>query len=48
MDGSAYIGKEEWEFLLDDYGWSVVSLRDKRYDAIFHLVTAAIGYDFIA
>eukprot|EP01080_Neovahlkampfia_damariscottae_P006902 gene6902-11064_t len=43
MDGSAYINKEEWEFLLDDYGWSTVSLRDKRYDAIFHLVTAAIG-----
>lgn len=43
MDGSAYVKKEVWEMLLDDYGWSTVSLRDKRYDAVIHMVTAAIG-----
>lgn len=43
MDGSAYIKKDVWEMLLDDYGWSSVQLRDKRYDAVIHMVTAAIG-----
>eukprot|EP01124_Arcella_intermedia_P017994 TRINITY_DN24970_c0_g1_i1.p1 TRINITY_DN24970_c0_g1~~TRINITY_DN24970_c0_g1_i1.p1 ORF type:complete len:503 (+),score=122.43 TRINITY_DN24970_c0_g1_i1:58-1566(+) len=43
MDTQAYLKKEDWEVLLDEYGWNVVDLRDKRYDAIIHLVTAAIG-----
>jgi predicted ATPase len=43
MDGSAYIKREVFEMLLDDYGWSTVHLRDKRYDAVIHMVTAAIG-----
>jgi len=29
--------------MLDDTNWSLVELRDRRYDAIIHLVTAAIG-----
>jgi hypothetical protein len=29
MDCSAYMTKEQWETLLDDYGWSQVALRDR-------------------
>ena len=43
MDGPAYIPNEIWQTVLDQYNWSHVSLRDKRYDAIIHLVTAAEG-----
>jgi len=28
---------------LDEYGWNLMNLRDRRYDAVLHLVTAAIG-----
>lgn len=34
---------EEWQRVLDASGFSVVYLRDKRYDCILHLVTAADG-----
>jgi len=43
MDGSAYIKKEIWQALLDETGWSTVQLRDRRYEAVIHLVTAADG-----
>eukprot|EP00735_Rhodelphis_limneticus_P009854 TRINITY_DN2884_c0_g1::TRINITY_DN2884_c0_g1_i1::g.5185::m.5185 TRINITY_DN2884_c0_g1::TRINITY_DN2884_c0_g1_i1::g.5185 ORF type:complete len:456 (-),score=136.99,sp/Q7K556/TTD14_DROME/38.27/3e-89,AAA_28/PF13521.1/1.9e-25,AAA_17/PF13207.1/0.0014,NTPase_1/PF03266.10/0.024,NTPase_1/PF03266.10/7.9e+02,Thymidylate_kin/PF02223.12/0.022,ArgK/PF03308.11/0.053,AAA_18/PF13238.1/0.12,AAA_19/PF13245.1/0.33 TRINITY_DN2884_c0_g1_i1:270-1637(-) len=43
MDGSAYMDKSEWQALLDENGWTTVNLRDKRYDAVLHLVTAANG-----
>lgn len=43
MDGSAYIGKEQWEALTNRIGADSVSLRDARYHAVFHLVTAAKG-----
>lgn len=43
MDVSAYLATEDWKLLLDMEGWNVVNLRDHRYDAVFHLVTAAIG-----
>jgi len=43
MDTSAYIDKERWEILLDEYNWNIVDLRDRRYDAVIHMVTAAIG-----
>lgn len=43
MDGSAYIPKEIWQALLDETGWSTVQLRDRRYEAVIHLVTAAQG-----
>eukprot|EP01015_Nassula_variabilis_P029835 TRINITY_DN6472_c0_g1_i2.p1 TRINITY_DN6472_c0_g1~~TRINITY_DN6472_c0_g1_i2.p1 ORF type:complete len:245 (+),score=51.05 TRINITY_DN6472_c0_g1_i2:66-800(+) len=29
--------------ILDEQGWSAVNLRDKRYDAVLHMVTAAEG-----
>eukprot|EP00347_Sterkiella_histriomuscorum_P006587 403352200 len=43
MDGSAYVSKEQWDAVLDEMGWSPVQLRDKRYDIVLHLVTAADG-----
>jgi CYTH domain-containing protein/predicted ATPase len=43
MDCSAYLSPEAWSALLDEHNWSVVSLRDRRYEAIIHLVTAAAG-----
>lgn len=43
MDGSAYISTELWQALLDERGWTAVHLRDRRYEAIVHMVTAAAG-----
>lgn len=43
MDPMAYMSVDQWQVLLDESNWNLVELRDKRYDAIIHLVTAAIG-----
>src|SRR5580704_3700056 len=43
MDGSAYLEPEQWRTLLERGGWNVAGLRDDRYDAVIHLVTAADG-----
>lgn len=43
MDGSAYVDKNQWKGLLDEMGVTNVQLRDHRYDAVLHLVTAADG-----
>ena len=43
MDSRAYIGHEKWHILLQKENWTVQQLRDQRYDAVFHLVTTAIG-----
>ena len=43
MDGKAYIQDEGWQALLYENGYNMVNLRDKRYDAVIHLVTAADG-----
>eukprot|EP00004_Rigifila_ramosa_P010763 TRINITY_DN2278_c0_g1_i2.p1 TRINITY_DN2278_c0_g1~~TRINITY_DN2278_c0_g1_i2.p1 ORF type:complete len:454 (-),score=106.20 TRINITY_DN2278_c0_g1_i2:6-1367(-) len=43
MDGKAYCTREMWDLILEECGHSVVSLRDKRYDAVIHLTTAAKG-----
>ena len=32
-----------WQVLLDENGFNIVNLRDKRYDAVVHMVTAAEG-----
>lgn len=45
MDGKAYMKPEGWQVLLDENGFNIVNLRDKRYDAVIHLVTAADGAD---
>ena len=43
LDGSAYVSSENWQALLDDMGCNTVMLRDNRYDAVMHMVTAADG-----
>ena len=43
MDGSAYVSRSQWQALMDDLGVSTVQIRDNRYDAIIHLMTAAFG-----
>ena len=43
LDGSAYVSKANWQALLDDMGCNTVILRDNRYDAVMHMVTAADG-----
>jgi CYTH domain-containing protein/thymidylate kinase len=43
MDGSAFCPPNIWQAILDEHGWTNVGLRDKHYDAVIHLVTAAIG-----
>ena len=42
MDGKAYINTKEYEQMLKYLGLNEVELRD-NYDAVFHLVTTAIG-----
>ncbi|KAF0720680.1 Aste57867_105 [Aphanomyces stellatus] len=43
MDGSAYLTPEQWEDLKSAHDLDTVTLRDTRYNAVFHLVTAAKG-----
>jgi CYTH domain-containing protein/predicted ATPase len=43
MDVKAYLDEISWGDLLEDMNVSSVSLRDKRYDAVLHLRTAALG-----
>ena len=43
MDGKAYMSPESWSDQLRTLGTNEVSIRDSRYDAVFHLVTAADG-----
>jgi hypothetical protein len=34
MDTAAYLGQDLWDALLDANDWSVVQLRDRRYDGV--------------
>ena len=43
MDGMAYTNQQVWQALLDETAWSTIQLRDRRYEAVVHLVTAADG-----
>ncbi len=43
MDISAYMQPELWEQLCKDVGYTTPQLRDDRYDAVLHLVSAADG-----
>jgi CYTH domain-containing protein/thymidylate kinase len=43
MDTAAYLPPEAWAALLNEHDWTVVGLRDRRYEAVIHLVTAADG-----
>lgn len=42
-DGNAYVDGTTYRGLLRQFGLNIVSARDARYDAVFHLVTAADG-----
>lgn len=43
MDISAYMNPDLWEQLCKDVGYTTQQLRDDRYDAVLHLVSAADG-----
>jgi len=43
MDGKAYLSDEKWQQILDQRGVAEADLRDTRYNAVFHMVTAADG-----
>jgi predicted ATPase len=43
MDGRAYCSETAWQRIMDLGGYTVEQLRDERYDAVIHMVTAAIG-----
>ena len=43
MDGKAFCEDIVWQAILDETGWSTIQLRDRRYEAVLHLVTAADG-----
>lgn len=43
MDGAAYVDENVWQAILDETGWSTIQLRDRRYEAVIHMVTAAEG-----
>lgn len=43
MDCKAFMDESLWSQVLDENGWTEVGLRDKHYDAVIHLETAAIG-----
>jgi len=41
MDGRAYIPPDTWDRMMLRAGYDYINLRDRRYNAVFHLVTAA-------
>ena len=43
MDPEAYITRDEFQSILDEEGWSKVVLRDRRYDRVCCLASAANG-----
>ena len=43
LDGMAFTGKEEFQAIMDDMNMSTMKMRENRYDAVLHLVTAADG-----
>eukprot|EP00538_Stauroneis_constricta_P005127 CAMPEP_0119552302 /NCGR_PEP_ID=MMETSP1352-20130426/5345_1 /TAXON_ID=265584 /ORGANISM="Stauroneis constricta, Strain CCMP1120" /LENGTH=231 /DNA_ID=CAMNT_0007598519 /DNA_START=89 /DNA_END=784 /DNA_ORIENTATION=- len=43
MDGAAYLSPSEWQDLLQSRGMEEESLNSGRYNAVFHMVTAADG-----
>lgn len=43
LDGKAYVTNEQWSQVMNNNGMTQVGIRDNRYDAVLHLVTAAQG-----
>lgn len=50
MDSAGYVGFEMFHKICSKMNWDITELRDNRYDAVIHLVTAADGarefYDY--
>ena len=43
LDFSAYVPPRAWAATMHDLGLNVSQVRDGRYDAVLHMVTAADG-----
>lgn len=43
MDISAYLTPDQWQKIISEVGYTQTQLRDERYDAVLHLVSAADG-----
>jgi len=43
LDGRAYMSGDEYTEMLGQNAWNLIEMRDQRYDAVLHLVTAADG-----
>lgn len=43
QDGAAYMEQDRWERVLQTRNWHQVDVREGRYNAVFHMVTAADG-----
>jgi len=43
MDNRGFIDADTWQTILDRNEWNEVHLRDGRYDAVIHMITAAEG-----
>mmetsp|Transcript_254 Transcript_254/g.229 ORF Transcript_254/g.229 Transcript_254/m.229 type:complete len:121 (+) Transcript_254:471-833(+) len=43
LDIKAYMEDTDWQILMDEGDYNIVDLRDRRYDGIIHMVTAADG-----
>ena len=43
MDISSYLTPELWNRIIGELGYTTAQLRDERYDAVLHLVSAADG-----
>jgi len=43
LDGSAFVSADMWQSILMLNNWNTPEIRDKRYDAVFHMITAADG-----
>lgn len=43
VDTYAYVSDMYFQAIMDSYGWNWVSLRDKRYDLVCFLSSAANG-----
>lgn len=41
MDLQFFGPDENWQYILAEHDWNIINLRDRRYDAIIHLVTSA-------
>lgn len=43
MDTAGYVGFDVFDRICQKMKWNLADLRDNRYDAVIHLVTAADG-----